>query len=294
MNNTFIFTEAYNCGLILKKCLETFFKYHPDTKIHVFGTVKDFEDLGDFENAVYIDSSEDLELKACFERGHLGTAHIFSKVILEHSKGFDYVLHFDSDVIFKKESLSLIDSKIKEGYDLIGPRRCYKHNLNNRSDLGDLEDVSQTYFYAFNKNKISKYDLPTLRSMIVGFYNPLKHPILDFFDPVSFDILKNGGKPFFLDFQKVGAQDSNGNRINSYGDICKDLDFGDNLSHFAGIGSGMKFHINGPGQTPRGYVEWALKRYSLYCKLFYGTDHGLDYDNSQYELLKTYFNETNT
>ena len=42
MSKAFIFTEAYGCGLILKNCLESFFKYHPDEKVHVFGTFKDF------------------------------------------------------------------------------------------------------------------------------------------------------------------------------------------------------------------------------------------------------------
>ena len=292
-NKAYIFTEVYGCGLILKKCLESFFKYHPDTKVHVFGTHKDFKELGKFKNVEYIELSDDQEMKECFEHGHLGTAHIGARVIKEFSDGYDYIIHFDSDVIFRKESISLLTDKIEEGYDLIGPRRCYKNNLNGMSNLSDLKDVSQTYFYAFNKNKISDYNFSALRQMIVGYHNPLGHAILDYFDPVSFDILKNGGKPFYLDFDLIGAQEENGNRINKYGEISRDLDFGDNLIHFAGIGSGMKFYNQGPGSVPSSYVNWAIKRYGLYHKLFFqGEIDDIEVDFDAYNLIKNSLDET--
>ena len=62
--NPFIFTEAYDCGLILKKCLESFFKYHPNTQIHIFGTAKDFKEM-DFKNKniEYHELSDDVILK---------------------------------------------------------------------------------------------------------------------------------------------------------------------------------------------------------------------------------------
>jgi hypothetical protein len=286
-NKAFIFTESYGCGLILKKCLESFFRHHPDTVVHAFGTHKDFKELGKFKNVEYVELSDDLELKECFKHGHLGTAHIGARVIKEFSKGFDYVIHFDSDVIFQKESLSLLYDKIDEGYDLIGPVRCYKNNMNGRTDLSELSDVSQTYFYAFNKTKISDYSFADLRKMIVGFHNPLNHPILDYFDPVSFDILKNGGKSYFLNVDLVGGLTMEGNRKNKYEELNSDMDFGENLMHFAGVGSGMKFHFQGSEQTNQSYVDWALKRFALYYKLFY--DISIDnviFEEEKYNLLK--------
>lgn len=286
-NKAFIFTESYGCGLILKKCLESFFRHHPDTIIHVFGTHKDFKELGKFKNVEYIELSDDLELKECFKHGHLGTAHIGARVIKEFSKGFDYVIHFDSDVIFQKESLSLLYDKIDEGYDLIGPIRCYKNNMNGRTDLSELSDVSQTYFYAFNKTKISDYSFVDLRNMIVGFHNPLNHPILDYFDPVSFDILKNGGKSYFINVDLVGGLTLDGNRKNKYEELNSDMDFGENLMHFAGVGSGMKFYFQGSEQTNQPYVDWAIKRFALYYKLFY--DISIDnviFEEEKYNLLK--------
>jgi hypothetical protein len=292
-NKAFIFTESYGCGLILKKCLESFFRNHPDTIVYVFGTHKDFKELGRFKNVEYVDLSDDMELKECFKHGHLGTAHIGARVITEFSKGFDYIIHFDSDVIFQKESLSMLYDKIDEGYDLIGPVRCYKNNMNGRSDLSELSDVSQTYFYAFNKTKISDYSFVDLRNMIVGFYNPLNHPILDYFDPVSFDILKNGGNPFFLDVDLVGGLTMDGTRKNKYQELNSDMDFGEKLMHFAGVGSGMKFHFQGAEQTNQSYVDWALKRFALYYKLFYDISiDGVEVDDKKFQLLKKEINET--
>lgn len=292
-NKTYIFTEAYDCGLILKKCLESFFEYHPDVIVHVFGTAKDFKELGKFKNVEYMELSEDQELRECFKHGHMGTAHIGARVIKEFSVGYDYIIHFDSDVVFRKESLSLLTNKIDEGYDLIGPRRCYKNNMNGKTDLANLADVSQTYFYAFNVNKISSYDFATLRQMIVGYHNPLGHPILDYFDPVSFDILKNGGKIFFLSPDDVGGLTEEGNRKNKYIDLNSDMDFGDNLMHFAGIGSGMKFYYKGIGTAHKSYADWAIKRFGLYHKLFYDKDlDNIEINPSMYEMLKKELYET--
>lgn len=292
LNKVFVYTEGYDCGLILKKCLESFFEFHPDVIVNIFGTAKDFKEVGKFKNVEYFELSDDQELKECFKSGHMGTAHIGARVIKEFSNGYDYVIHFDSDVIFRKESLSLLTSKIDEGYDLIGPVRCYKNNMNGRTDLSNIADVSQTYFYAFNKTKITNYDFNTLRQMIVGYHNPLGHPILDYFDPVSFDILKNGGKVFFLNTDDVGGLTEEGNRKNNFEELNSDMDFGNNLIHFAGVGSGMKFYFKGADNAVMSYVDWAKKRFALYYKLLYGEEiKNIEVDNHIYELLKSKINE---
>lgn len=46
MNNSpYIFTEAYNCGLLLRKFLDSFYQFHPSTIINVFGTENDFKGI---------------------------------------------------------------------------------------------------------------------------------------------------------------------------------------------------------------------------------------------------------
>lgn len=287
----FIFTEAYNCGLILKKCLESFFKFHPDFCVNIFGTAKDFKEIGKFKNINYFELSNDNELKECFKYGHLGTAHIEAKVIKEFSEGYDYLIHFDSDVIFRKESLSLIIDKINEGYDLIGPIRCYKDNMNGRKDLSELKDVVQTYFHAFNKNKISNFEFDVLRQMIVGYYNPLNHPILDYFDPVSFDMLNNGAKIYFLNPDDVGGLTFEGNRKNKFEELNSDMDVGNNLIHWAGIGSGMRFYFNGQELAHQSYVDWAKEKFALYYKIFYDIDIDVSYNKEIYKKIKPLFEQ---
>lgn len=284
-DDIFIFVISYNCGTILRKCLESFHKYH-DCKVHIFGTYKDFKQLDKHKNNEYIELSTDDTLKSLYQNGHLGTAYIWTKVLLGEYSDSKKIVQIDSDVILKKECLSDISKGFDDGYDLIGPRRAYENNLCNRNDLKGLKDVVSTYFIGVNLEKISKYDFNTLHRMVVGYYNPLGHPILDFFDPVSFDILKNGGKILYLNKEDYGSMDENGNKENSFGNINSIMDFGAKIVHFAGIGSGMNFYNNGNGNVPESYAEWAKKRYYLYMKLLYGKDVG-EYDkNTLEEYLK--------
>jgi hypothetical protein len=158
--------------------------------------------------------------------------------------------------------------------------------------LDNYSDVVQTYFFSFNKNKITNRDNGALQMMIVGNYNPLSHPILDFFDPVSFDIINNGGKICLLDPEKVGGLTVDGNRNNGIG-VNDELDFGTNIAHFAGIGSGRAFFTNKSQSYSGEYLTWSKKRYVLYHKLFYGIELSDDYDKITYQKIKKVLDETN-
>ena len=287
MSKPYIFLIAYNCGEIAKKCVETYLKHHSDT-LHIFGTYKDFKKTGIYPSGVeYNELSGEVELKENYKHGHMGTAYVFSKVILEHSNS-NHIIHIDSDIVFRQESISYLKEKLNEGYDIVGPRRCYKNNLNGRKDLSELRDVTQTYFFGFNKDKISAYDFNTLKMMVVGYQNPLKHPILDFFDPVAFDILKNGGKISYLDPDRFGCQFEDGSKKNKYTELNEYMDFGHNLMHFAGVGSGANFCSNGHLNIPEGYATWAKGRYALYSSVFEDKNIvGVPYDVEKVKLIKT-------
>jgi hypothetical protein len=110
---------------------------------------------------------------------------------------------------------------------------------------------------------------------------------------VSFDILKNCGKIFFLDSDLVGGLTMEGNRLNKYIEPNKDMDFGENLIHFAGVGSGMSFY-NNKNNAYQGYQDWSIKRFVLYYKLFYNEELNSNYDIVKYELLNKILNETNS
>ena len=289
-NNTFIFTICYNCGKILRKALETFFQFHPDVKVHVFGTAKDFKELKNFANNLeFIELSGDDMLKQHYKNGHMGTAYIVTKVLKKEYGDYKKAIHFDSDVVFREECLSDIITGFKEGYDLVGQRRSYEKNRCNRKDLIGLPDLIGTCIFGVNLDKISDYDFDTLHRMVVGYYNPTGQPILDFFDPVCFDILKNGGKIKYLDFNDYGASNEDGSWANIYPDLNLLFDFGKKFVHFAGIGSGQNFVNNGSGNVPLTYADWAKERYSLYMKLFYNEDLTIMYNEETYNKLKEFF-----
>jgi hypothetical protein len=284
MEDILIFTEAYNCGLILKKCLESFHEFH-NNKVVIFGTPKDFEYLTPHPNNVLYDISNHSDIIEGYTRGHNGTAQIFAKVINDTFTDKNKVIHFDSDTIFRGECISLIAEKLNEGHGLVGPYRCYKNNLNGRTDLGNLRDVVQTYIFGFNKTFLNKSN-PYLVGMCEGGYNPLGHAILDFFDPVSFQILSAEGGIYFLDYNDYGGMNADGNKTNFYGEINHKIDFGHKIIHFAGVGSGMSYYNNPGTGTYGGYIGWAKSQYVIYQKLFYDENFPGEYDHQKYEIIK--------
>ena len=168
--------------------------------------------------------------------------------------------------------------------------RNYKYNPNNRDDVRHLPDVVQTLCFAFNRELIGNYNEQTLTRMCKGAYNPLGHPIIDFFDPVSFDILNNGGKISFLNHDDVGGVNQEGSRVNKHkhnnGNTPFKIDFGEKLVHFSGVGTGMNIHTNKNVNVPSSYASYCLDRYALFCKIFYNEDVGIDV--SQYKDLLNY------
>ena len=279
----FIFTIAYNCGVILKKCLDSYHKYH-DKPIHIFGKKEDFNGLTEHKNNVFIDLSDDIILAQYYTHGHIGTAYIWAKVIKIEYGDYDKIIQIDSDVIFLDECLSDITNKLDLGYDLVGPRRSY-------ITMPNYNDVVSTYFIGVNINKISDFEFKILHKMAAGHYNPLGHKVIDFFDPISFNIISNGGLMHILDFKEYGSSDENNNFDNGCLEMNTLYDCGSKILHFAGIGSGMNFYKNGSVDVPITYVNWAKKRYSLYMKLFYDEDIDVYFDEKDYILTKNYLNE---
>lgn len=265
MSKYFIFTESYNCSDILKHCLRSFYKYHND-QIYTFCTKNDLDELKEFKKIIPILIEENSDIDILYSQGHAGTARIFAEAILKHSGEINNIIHFDSDLIFKQECISKIKEKLDEGYDLIGPVRPYKFNLNGRDDIRHLQDVVATCFLGFNKSKISIKDINNLTDYINGKYFK-QRAILDFFDNISFDILDNFGKIYTFNNNQTGGPNEYGNRKNKYEILNEDLDYGDWFIHFAGVGSGSKIYKKGYESTNIAYSSWALKRYAIYKSL---------------------------
>jgi hypothetical protein len=303
-SSVFVYTEVVRCGEIGVIALRSFFTFHPNQKVHVFGLESDRWSVADFKNAVFhsldkpdpaLEKWDGLKQRFLmahryktiaknFDKGHLGTASLWAHLIKTRSE--QYLVHFDSDVVFRAEALSDITNSLDE-FDLIGPIRHYKHNPHGNSHIKGHPDVAQTVFFGFNRKKVSDHDYETLTKMCQGSYNPQGFEVLDFFDPVSFEILSNGGKVKGLAVDDYGGEDSQGGRLNKYKTLNAVVDFGDKLAHFSAVGSGLNFYKNRHKikDVPNSYVQYGLEKYAVYKKLFYDEDIGIDYDGNKYAPL---------
>lgn len=270
----FIFTEIYGCGKIGRIALKTLQKHCPNIKVNVFGVPNDFlwiSELLDDPQFIFHDISSDKQILDSWNlQGHAGTAALWTKLILERKA--KYYIHFDSDVIFTGDAFNRITSLIESGHDLVGTYRNYKYNLNNLDHVRHLDDVVQTAIFAFNVEKISDHSEEELFKMCLGGFNPLGHPVIDFFDPVMFEIIKNGGKVGFLNFDEFGGTNAFGKRDNVLKEFNTTVaDIGTLFCHFASVGSGLKFATRPMSGllTSKTYREFAIKKYTLFCSIFY-------------------------
>ncbi len=263
------------------KMLESYLKYHDEeNRINVYLFIDDLETAG-IDERIFLKQSKYISLHALpenlkedFLHGHQGTAKVWSRVIMQNPDA--YLIHIDSDIIFKKESISLIG---KAGYpDIYGSRRCYQNNPGKAPVKEGLEDAVSTYFLGFNPKFIMEPvgheslvpNQNSLEPMIQGIYNPLAFPCLDFFDPVFFWMRYKGASVYFEDVNIIGGQNTQGTKINSYKSNLH-LDMGSHMAHFGGVGSGYQFEKHSSDlKTERGYSEWALIRWYLFEDLFYG------------------------
>ena len=271
-DNYFIYTECVNCPEICVNALISYLHFHPHYKVNVFMTENDAKYILKYINHPniiinYVDTS----LSDVYNRdGHLGTAIIWANVIKMHAN--KKIIHFDSDIIMRGDIVNDLITGLYT-YDIVAPIRCYKHNANGRDDIRMLPDVASTYCFGFNPAKIKMYDMETLISMIRGYHNPYGFNVLDFFDPVCFDIMNNGGKILFIDNNIIGSSDSNGSRNNKFKEINTYMDCGDKIIHFSSVGSGINFYkamkqgkqIN----VAEGYVKHSFKTLAIYLYFLY-------------------------
>lgn len=269
----FIFTEGFNCGRLLGPCLRSFFKYH-EHDVYVILSDDDIKEAGDIINdsrVKIINVTNHPVFSYYWSMGHQGTALAFASVLKQIANGKN-VIHFDSDVLFKENCIDEIINHLENGYDIVGPPRPYKHNLNKNEEVREYQDTVATYCFGINTNKIPDYDFSYFIQMCGGYVNPLNHPVLDFFDGVVFASLANGAKVKYLDFVDYGGTDNMGSKYNGFQSNLH-FDCGKKIIHFGGVGSGYAFDKNGrKEQHARNYKEWALTRWCLYAKVVFDED----------------------
>lgn len=312
INDIFIWTEGINCGPILENALKSFDKHHKNLTINIFIDQNSQISHQPCNNTFNYKKISELD-KLKFNSGHYGTASLWSKIIKNNSA--NYFIHFDSDVIFFKNIVEQVIEKIHQGYDLIGPIRNYINNPYNIERYRKLPDTVSTYLFAFNKKKINKnfllnnllnffkifnmnnlnlkndlinFNTDYLASIILG-NNPNKIQFIDFFDPVSYDIISNGGKTYIIDPGLVGGCDHLGKRATSFSNLNNlddefKIDYGSAMCHFSSVGSGYHFE-NNPNKIkniPNSYVKYAINRYNLYKYLTFNDNQVLDIQEFKY------------
>lgn len=275
-HNTLIFCVSHNCSPITRVMLQSFYKHHPKKKIVIVGTQQDFAELeeeGIHSNAILVDISDNADVLAKFKIGHGGTTQVFA-MVLSRMIGMDYdsFIHIDSDVYFKRESVSLIEEAFEEGYDIVGSRRCYKNNPSGVSGLDNFPDSISTYFFGMKLEKIPTYPFDRLCRYCEGAEHPLGWLVLDAFDGVVHGTMNNGGNVKYIDWNIIGSQDINGKKNNNY-TANLHMDCGSHLIHMGGVGSGYAY-FNKRSNPQESYAKWAVGRWSLFSRLFYQNDIG--------------------
>ena len=285
-DNCFVFTEIVRCGIIGRVAFETFHQFHT-RKLHIFGRQEDFHFIVPHPNNVFHILEEDSEIVKSFNSGHRGTSMVWTKAILECKE--KYLIHIDSDVVFRGNIVDDIAELLKT-HDLVGTQRNYKNNPHKeRDDVRHLPDCVHTFCFGFNRELIyvkepdllarlveNSLDYSIINQLYSKYPNRYTYlPTIDFFDPVSFIIMKEGGNVIFISNDIMGNTNNEGTRINKYGILNTEIDFGDKIAHFASVGSGLNFlNMKKRGEkidVPEWYVDYAVGKLDLYMRLFYKT-----------------------
>ena len=299
MQETFVWTEVFNCGELGAVCLESYLAHH-SLPVHVYGFREDLSQIADHPLIAKICPESGLSgacrhflwtklglghptltekaLRSGFACGHLGTARLWAHLI--QSRTEPHMVHFDSDIVFLGSIVNDIVDRLKH-FSIVGPVRNYKNNPCNRPDVTHLADLSQTCCFGFDRRKIDMHGAKELILMCQGAYNPKGHPVIDFFDPVMFEILGNAGTIAFLPHDEVGGCDLAGSRDNAYAALNNfptpfKIDFGSKIMHFSAVGSGCNAYHNRNVNIPQQYRQYAIDRYALYSKSLLDKDIGVD------------------
>lgn len=279
----FVFTEIIGCAEVGKVALQSFHKHH-DHKVHIYTTEQDIKDLGDIaghHNNVFIVVPQ--QVVDLFSQGHAGTAYLFAEVFTgKVDPEINNVVHFDSDVYFKKECLSHMKILFNQGEDIIGTRRCYVNNPANIPVEPGTPDTVSTYFFGMRRSVVPQgYSFEQLTSMFLGHNIGLDHDVFDFADCIVFHALKGGAKIYFLPAGLFGGQNQEGSKA-TYNPSNLHIDAGDYLIHFGGAGSGCVFYNNPDGKN-ESYGKWAVIRYKLFCELFFEKVVSADAGETQFD-----------
>jgi hypothetical protein len=292
-NNYFVHTECINCPEICVNAIKSFTASHKDLKINVFLTLEDLEHIRskipdkDMENILFNIVNDNM--KTIYrQNGHQGTAILWNHVIQYSKENNMKIIHVDSDVYFRGDIVYDIISYMESGYDIVGG--CRPYGDFNRLNNTQIRDTVSTYCFGYNPKFISSVLLDNddiIIAMLRGFYNPLGHRVMDFFDPVTFHMLEGGANMKHIDKEVIGYLDTNMDQ-NSYAKKLKILDVAEKIIHFSAVGSGLAYRKgNKKTNVPMTYIEAGIKSLEFYEYLFYNKEfNGM---TEQHKEVKKWF-----
>jgi len=265
-----IFTEIIGCAEVGKIAIKSFHLHHND-QLHIFATKADIDELGDIathKNNRFVDVTDNKQLLQLYAAGHRGTAWIFASVFSGAMyPEYDNIIHFDSDVYFKDECVSLITNAFEAGIDIAGSKRCYVNNPSHIPVQPGTPDAVSTYFYGMKRKAMPKqFSFDQLVDMYSGHPIGLHHEVFDFADCITFHALKMGAQIMYINSNLIGGQNDDGSKANFYATNLH-MDCGAALIHFGGAGSGCAYYKSSAGKN-EDYGKWAVIRYALFCYIF--------------------------
>lgn len=277
-SNVFIWTEAYNCGELLNPFLSSYLEHHHHA-INVYGSNDDL-DMISIKSALIkkcsLSASKQSEIIQTerriikgYEKGHVGTSILWAHLIKTRTE--QYLLHLDADTIFLGDVISLFfeDNRYKN-YKLMGSRRPYLNRTYRKKGIDSFLlnrrlDVVNTDCFLFDRHYVSRWHTRLLEKRIQGKRTSLA-PVVDFFDPISFEIMRKGGSVYYLDSPDLGF----------HGVTNYDSPIFERRINFAAVGSGINFYKNPMVKVAEGYRNFALSSYATYAKYLLDLDIGIN------------------
>ncbi len=255
---------------MLTPFLKSYFQ-HNDQEINVYGFKSDLEKIQfnhpkiivhNLDGIIYLKKPLVNLVAESYKKGHLGTAVFWSWLIKTRPE--DNLIHLDSDTIFLDNVVEDFLLAIKQDYKMAGSRRPYRFRGYRKNGidgwlLNKRKDCINTDCFYFNKSKLKMIPFFWLVRMIRGRRIGLM-PVVDFFDPIVFRLLRKKQKILYLDSPNAGFQSMN----NPNSQFCS------KRISFAAVGSGINFYKNPEIVTSPGYKGFALASYSLYSKHILG------------------------
>ena len=255
--------------------IESYLRHHK-FKLHIYGYEEDLVEVRESKliERMIIQNKKDVkgnvpfnrhEISAAYMNGHEGTATVWASLIKTRKEKF--FIHLDADTIFLGDVVTPIRNQLLNGFALVGTRRPYRYgykagNVIRKSLLWLRRDVVNTFAFGFRSDLVrgeKEKLIVDIRGAKRGFRNSL-FPVMDFFDRISFRLVRAGGVYYFGESkQKRNSWPTGENPIDRQ------------TISFAAVGSGVNFIKNPNAKTSKTYREFAISQYALFSHYLLGT-----------------------